>query len=225
MAPMMTPTMLCCVASATVANMDRSPHSATNIIVNVCQTAPHHVRTFPSVSSLCLSVSSASIRSPCVGVPSPPSRLRISASFASFLCSAYASSSSCVPKMPNKIVAHTSITPTDDSSKSALDATRKPTRAELAVMMNSAPIVPKNTASLPCRMASNIARKNVLSPTSVQKTTTKLAGTPLSSQSFSSTLCFSESSASYIGGRCTASEGSMASAHACPLLRLSFATA
>ena len=42
MAPTMTPVMLCCVASASVANMDRSPHSATNIIVNVCHTAPHH---------------------------------------------------------------------------------------------------------------------------------------------------------------------------------------
>jgi hypothetical protein len=110
--------------------------------------------------------------------------------------------------------------PTDDASKSALDATSAPTIADPAVMKNSANMAPTNTASLPCRivaaqveferhilkpvfhligvrvetrglsavgsygsggvnvhrsphrMASSIARKNVLSPTSVMNTAT-----------------------------------------------------
>jgi hypothetical protein len=52
--------------------MERSPHSATNIMVNVCHTAPHHDVTSPSFSSASRSASSASCRSPCVGVSSPP---------------------------------------------------------------------------------------------------------------------------------------------------------
>mmetsp|Transcript_31287 Transcript_31287/g.77815 ORF Transcript_31287/g.77815 Transcript_31287/m.77815 type:complete len:255 (+) Transcript_31287:278-1042(+) len=196
MAPTMTLPGLCCVASAMVANMDLSPHSATNIMVNVCHTAPHGVFTSPSsFSSASFSASSASARSPCVVLLSPPSSARISDAVRSSLCSFHASKSSCVPKMPNRMVASTSITSTLDFNRSALDATKNPTMALPNVMKNSAVIVPKNTGSFPCRIASSIAKKNVLSPSSVINTMTKEEGTPAASQWLSSGLSVTASTA------------------------------
>ena len=79
----------------------------------------------------------------------------------------------------NNAPATKSIHCTDASSDAAEVLIRYPANVEPSVMKNMAATVARKTASLPCRIASSIARKKVLSPISVMNTARKLAGKPL----------------------------------------------
>ena len=95
-------------------------------------------------------------------------------------CSLCSSRRSCAANAMNNAAATKSIHCADASSDSAEALSRYPANVEPRVMKNMAATVAMKTASLPCRIASSIDRKKVLSPISVMNTARKLAGKPSS---------------------------------------------
>mmetsp|Transcript_11118 Transcript_11118/g.28138 ORF Transcript_11118/g.28138 Transcript_11118/m.28138 type:complete len:237 (+) Transcript_11118:419-1129(+) len=160
MEPKATPTGLWEATRATVAIIDRSPHSAAKMIRKVDTTM------LSSVSSLTPSLASSSLAS--------------SSSSSTFpLASENPLRSDCTPKKKRSATDRYSVTGKLLWKKLGSFWKMRPMPTEMTLISDSAAIVPASTRALLFCAASRAARKKVLSPISDTKIRLKAAVNPL----------------------------------------------